>query len=284
MTAIVRGHIAHREPGEADFRPVMGVPRGSRPLGLCQAPSGRLYFGEYFRNSDRSEVHVYGSPNGEDWSVVHTFPPGAVRHVHGVRADPHREGVWVLTGDDDEECGLWFTDDGFRTLTSVARGGQHVRAVSVVPLEEGLIVPTDTPLRRNFVQRFDPRSGSFERLCALPGSAFHAVSSAGVLLVSTAVEPGDVNTSPFAAVFASRTGERWIRVGRFRRDRLSMGSGGKIFQYPQIFLAGGSNTTGFVFGGGQSVRHAGGHVIRWSVDSLEAELNARDGLRSASRG
>jgi len=82
--AVLRRRLAWCAPGEHRFREVLRIPRGSRPLNICLTSAGRVYFGEYFNNPDRDAVHVYGSENGEHWSVVHTFPAGTIRHVHNV--------------------------------------------------------------------------------------------------------------------------------------------------------------------------------------------------------
>ena len=265
LITVARGAVLRAAPGDPEFSLAHRVTRGSRPLNLAVDRHG-VFFGEYFGNPDRSEVHVYGSSDGVAFTPVHTFPAGAVRHVHGVFADPYRNGMWVLTGDDDEESGLWFSDDGFATLERVAGGSQRTRAVCVHVEADGLVVPTDTPRERNRIQWFDPQDGSFRDLFEIDGSVFHAARGRDVRLLSTVVEPSAVNTVQEVTVLGSRDGQRWAEVGRFRRD-LPGGRLDRFFRYPQITFAGGSGD-GVLYGGGVGLHRLDGALLRWREDEL----------------
>lgn len=272
LLAIVRGAILRRGQDGDAFEQVHEVARGTRPLNLCLAPGGRVYFGEYFQNRSRNEVHVFGSDDGLSWSVVHSFPPGTVRHVHGVFHDPWRGGEWVLTGDEGPEVGLWLTTDGFRTLEPVVRGVQEGRAVSVIPVPRGLIVPMDSPQVQNHIQLLDVASGHLEPVAELPGSAFHAARAGPVLLVSTTVERSRVNLDPRAALFASLDSEHWRPVARFERDLAFLGDRRGYLQYPTLVLPSGANPGPWVFASGQALRGLHGRLLRWRVDELTCFL------------
>lgn len=274
LVGVVRGHIVRRDESSGPFRPVFRLPRGSRPLVLCVHPEGRIYFGEYFSNSQRDAVRVFRSDDGCRWEPVYTFPPGTVRHVHGIVHDPHRDGLWVLTGDDDPESGLWFTGDGFDTLEPVVWGTQRARAVSVIPTEKGLIVPTDSPRIENLIQLLELPEGRMASLCPVPGSAFHALESAGLFLVSTVSEPSPVNDETGATLFASLDGESWRRVARFPPDALCriLPFAKKVLRYPEIAPTPGDNETPFVFGFGRSVQGADGRLLRWSRSEIREAL------------
>lgn len=270
MVGVVRGHVVRRDAAGGPFRSVFRLPLGSRPLDLCVHPDGAIYFGEYFSNPRREAVRVFGSETGRRWEVVHRFPPGTVRHVHGVEYDPFREGLWVLTGDEDHESGLWFTDDGFETLEAMVRGTQRARAVSVIPVERGLIVPTDSPRIKNTIQLLELPAARLTSLCALPGSAFHAQETSGIFLVSTVAEPSPVNEETGATLYASLDGEDWCQFDRFPPDALCriLPFARRILQYPELVLTPGHNETPFVFGFGRSIRRADGRLLRWSQSEI----------------
>lgn len=274
LVGVVRGHIVRRDETGGPFRPVFRLQRGNRPLGLCLHRDRGIYFGEYFSNPRRETVRVFGSPDGLRWEVVHSFRPGTARHVHAVVHDEHRDGLWVLTGDDDRESGLWFTGDGFDTLEPVVRGTQHVRAVSVIPTEEGLIVPTDSPRIENAIQLLELPEARLIPLCRLPGSAFHALESAGLYLVSTVAEPSPVNHETGATLFASLDGQDWRQIDRLSPDVLYriLPFARKVLRYPELGLAPGDNDTPFVFGFGRSVRGADGRLVRWSRSEIREAL------------
>jgi hypothetical protein len=274
---VLRRRIAWCAPGHRRFREVLRIERGSRPLNICVTSSGRVYFGEYFNNPDRESVHVYGSEDGEHWSVVHTFPAGSIRHVHNVVEDPYRKGLWVLTGDSDEESGLWFTGDNFRTLDCVVEGTQRARAVALIPLEDGLIVSTDTPHEQNYVQHCDPQTGTFREVAPLPNSAFHAIKQRELLFISTVAEPSSCNDSTSAAVFVSEDGTQWHRLAAFERDwaliRQRHRFVDRAIRHPEIELVPGQNETDFLFAFGRGVRSADGRFLRWSLEEVSEHIS-----------
>ena len=59
--------------------------QGNKPghQGICLAPNGSIFFGEYLLNTDRSKpVNLYRSnDNGESFQIIKTFPPADIRHI-----------------------------------------------------------------------------------------------------------------------------------------------------------------------------------------------------------
>jgi len=269
LVATVRGAIMSSPAEGEPFVEVHTVTRGTRPLNVAADRHG-VFFGEYFSNPDRDAVHVYGSDDGTAFAPVHTFPAGAIRHVHGIWPDRFRDGLWVLTGDRDAECGLWFTNDGFRSLERVAGGTQRTRAVYVIPEADGLVVPTDTPQERNVIQWFDPADGSFTDLAPAAGSVFYGARGKRVSLLSTVVERSSVNPVREVFVYASRDGHRWREIACLQADLLG-GRRGRWFRYPQVTFAQGEGS-GFLYGGAVSLRGLDGRLLRWNEDALVAAL------------
>ena len=77
--------------------------------------SGTIFWGEYFDNAARDEVHIYASTDaGATWNVAYTFPKGAIRHVHNIVYDPWDNCLWVLTGDYGDECRILRATCDFR--------------------------------------------------------------------------------------------------------------------------------------------------------------------------
>ncbi len=272
LTAIARGAILHCGAASDVFELVHRIERGSRPLNLCRAPSGRIYFGEYFGNAAREEVHLYGSDDGTQFDVAYTFSRGAIRHVHGIVFDPHRQGLWVMTGDDGEEAGLWWSDDELRSLTPVARGSQAARAVQVLPTERGLIVPSDTPEERNWIRLFDPETARFEDLEPLPGSAFSAGRAGALHVVSTAIEPSEVNRDPWVHVYVSLCGETWQPLAKFERDLALLNDVRGRLLYPLVRLPEGPGSNDTLVATGQALKGLHGRLMSWDVAAVRALL------------
>lgn len=273
FSAIVRGRLLHLAAGTDEFTTAHRIVRGTRPLNLCRSASGRVWFGEYWGNVERDEVHIYGSDDGRCYEIAHSFPSGSVRHIHGIHADPHRGGMWVLTGDDGPEVGLWWTDDEFTTLEPILRGEQRARAVSVICTPEGLILPTDTPQEPNHVQFFDPDTSRLDTLAPLPGSCFATASSRGMHYLSTAVEKSAVNTDSRAALFASTNGFDWRPVARFERDLALLDDRRGYLQYPTLLLAAGDSRLPYLFATAQSIKGRHGRSLRWSESDVREVLS-----------
>ena len=218
---------------------LVGRISGSRPLTVASTREGRLYYGEYGNNADRKPIRVWCSEDGGSvWSVAWTF--NRVRHVHGVFQDPYSDAIWVTTGDNDEECGLWRTDDHFQHLHRVAGGSQQTRVIDLLFTPSAIYFGTDTPSEPNFIYRMARDGGVPDQLLRVEGSVFHACQAGKYLVFSTACEPSSVNTERTATVWASADGTQWRRVASFHKDSLPM----KLFQYGQVYLAGrlGSET------------------------------------------
>jgi len=221
----------------------VAVPRGSRPLTVCQTRDGVILWGEYFRNPNRDEVNIYASrDNGDSWQVIYTFRQ-RVRHVHGVFYDPSDDKVWVTTGDDDEESAIWVTGNMFKTLDRVIGGDQSSRAFHLIFMDDYVYFGTDTPYKVNRICRMDKRTYRVERLAAVDGSVYWGCKVNDYIFFSTAVEPSKVNTNKYASIWGSLNGVNWKCIRKYKKDIWPLIYG----QAGQIYLPQGINTTGYLF-------------------------------------
>ncbi|MBW1673126.1 MAG: hypothetical protein JRJ45_05680 [Deltaproteobacteria bacterium] len=215
---------------------------GKRSLNLCVDNTSHLYYGEYRDNQDRTPVHIYGSDSGgRRWKVVWRFT--GVRHVHGVFHDSYDDKIWVTTGDEDKESGIWVTDDCFRTLDRVVGGTQQLRAVTLLFTQSHVYFGSDTPLERNFIYRLDRKTGKIDKLQEVESSVFWGCKVGESLFFSTAVEPSKANRCRDACIWGSKDGETWKCIARFGKDIWPM----KLFQYGQIFFPAGENNSDYLW-------------------------------------
>ncbi|MGH9512086.1 MAG: hypothetical protein ACRD2U_08100 [Terriglobales bacterium] len=236
------GAIVTLNPGETEFQVSHKVLRGTRPLHIAATPDGHLYWGEYFDNSARAEVHIYASTDcGAAWNVVYTFPSGAIRHVHNVIHDPWQNCLWILTGDDGPECRIIRASFDFKSVETVLSGSQQARSAAAVPAEQGLYFSSDTPLEKNSVYCLD-RHGNLGTLTELNGSSIYGCRVGSALFFSTMVEPGKVNRDRTVCVFGSLDSRDWQRVLEWKKDLWPM----RFFQYGNAVLPDGMNTTEFL--------------------------------------
>jgi hypothetical protein len=239
LIAAVPGAIATLKPGEREFQVTHALQRGTRPLNIAVTPDGRVFWGEYFDNSGRDEVHIYGSEDhGASWKIVHSFAKSSIRHVHNIVYD-HWEGcLWVLTGDIGEECRVLRASLDWSRVEIVLSGNQQARAVAAVPREDGLYFASDTPLEQNYIYKLD-RQGNLIRLSEIHASVLCGCAVGDAVFFATMVEPSAVNLDRTVAIYGSADGDAWARLQSWKKD----GWSDRFFQYGNAFVASGGNTT-----------------------------------------
>jgi hypothetical protein len=239
IVAAVPGAIVSLKPNEAEFYSTFRITRGTRPLHITAVGNGAVFWGEYFDNPSREEVHIYGSADsGMTWSVAYTFPKGAIRHIHNIVHDPWQQCLWLFTGDCGDECRILRASCDFGTVDVVRQGKQQARAVAAVPTEDGLYFASDTPLEQNFIYRLD-RQGNLSRLTAISSSSIYGCRVGKLLFFSTMVEPSEVNRDGIVRVYGSNTlaPQEWHSALSWHKDPWPMRS----FQYGNAFLPDGEN-------------------------------------------
>jgi len=244
LIGAVPGFIVTLHTGEVEFRKTHTITRGTRPLHITAVPGGTVYWGEYFDNATRDEVHIYASSDaGATWSVAYTFPAGAIRHVHNIVHDPWGDCLWILTGDYGDECRILRADCDFSRIEIVQQGKQQARAVAAVPTPDALYFSTDTPLEANYIYRLD-RQRALTQLAAISTSSIYGCRVGNHVLFSTMVEPSEVNHDRNVRIYGCNVAnsESWQPLLSWQKDLLPMG----LFQYGNAFLPDGHNSTQFL--------------------------------------
>jgi len=244
LVAAVPGSIVTLVPGETEFRETHAITRGTRPLHITAVPGGAVYWGEYFDNASRDQVHIYASSDGGlVWSVGYTFPKGAIRHVHNMVHDPRGDCLWILTGDYGDECRILRAACDFSQVEVVVQGNQQARAVAAIPTENGLYFSSDTPLEQNYIYRLD-RQGALSQLAVISSSSIYGCRVGNNLFFSTMVEPSEVNRDRTVRVYAAdtRMPNHWQPALEWQKDRWPL----RLFQYGNAFLPDGNNQTPYL--------------------------------------
>jgi hypothetical protein len=247
MVAAVPGAIIRLRPDASRFQVTHKITRGTRPLHITAVPGGNVFWGEYFANASRDEVHIYVSADGgETWNVAYTFPRGAIRHVHNIAHDPWGNCLWLLTGDYGDECRIVRASYDFRQVEVVLQGNQQARAVACVPTESGLYFSSDTPLEANAIYHLArqeiARQGNLSQLAPLSSSSIYGCRVGRDIFFSTMVEPSTNNPDRYVRIFGGRGGRDWRPLLAWRKDRWPM----RFFQYGNAFLPDGENTTPYL--------------------------------------
>ena len=244
LVAAVPGSIVTLRRGETEFQQTHAIQRGTRPLHITAVPNGTVYWGEYFDNAAREEVHIYASQDrGATWNVAYTFPKGAIRHVHNIVYDAWQNCLWIFTGDYGDECRILRAACDLSRVEVVLQGRQQARAVAAIPTEDALYFSSDTPLEPNYIYRLD-RGGNLSQLAGLSSSSIYACRVGSHLFFSTMVEPSAVNRDRRVRIYAAdgRTPERWQAQLEWKKDSWPMG----LFQYGNALLPDGNNGTPYL--------------------------------------
>ena len=271
MVGAVPGALVTRIAGSDEFRVTHRIQRGTRPLHITAVPSGNIYWGEYFDNPERAEVHIYVSTDrGRAWQTAYTFPAGSIRHVHNIIYDRWGDCLWILTGDEGAECKVLRASCDLRSVEAVLAGNQQARAVAAIPTQEGLYLSTDTPFEKNHIYRLD-RAGNIEQVGDLPSSSIFGCRVGETKFFSTMVEPSTVNTSSEVQIVGStrglkdkpREGTPWQPLACWKKDRLPM----RYFQYGNAFFPDGENATNFLAATTIAVKTDDLVTTLWEIES-----------------
>ena len=216
------------------YKKCFSISRGSKPLNICMASTGHLFFGEYFQNLKKNAVNIYGSDDyGVSWNVVYTFGEGNINHIHGLFFDKYTNRIWVATGDRDNECIIGYTEDEFKSFHEVFRGGQEYRSCQLFFYSDFIVFATDSQYIQNEIRCFDRKSLEIRTLARIQGSAIKGGQSGNVSFLSTTVEPSKVNTDRFAHVWVTRDGLHWKDVYKAEKDRWPFIFQFGTFEFPQ---------------------------------------------------
>lgn len=223
--------------GNNTFEKCFLMPRGSKPLNLCFAPSGNIYFGEYFQNIDKQAVNIYCSnDNAQTWHVAYTFEAGNINHIHGLFFDKYTNRIWVATGDRENECIIGYTEDEFKTFHEVFRGGQEYRTCQLFFYKDFIVFGTDTQYEQNVFKKFDRKTLEITELQKVQGSVIKGGQVGDVAFISTTVEPSKVNTDKYAHLWVTKDGLNWEERYKAKKDWLpatlfQFGT----FEFPQYY-------------------------------------------------
>ena len=221
LIAIAKKGLFKFAPGTKQFVKCFSVPRGSKPLNLCILPNGHIFFGEYFMNMEKKSVHVYCSvDNGETWNVVYTFEEGNINHIHGLFYDKYTNRMWCLTGDRENECIIGYTEDEFKTFVEVFRGGQEYRACNLFFYPNFIVYATDSQYMKNSIKKVDRKTLEVTPIQEIQGTAIKGRQVGGCCMLSTTVEPSEINTNKSSHLWFSKDGEKWEELFSAPKDCL----------------------------------------------------------------
>lgn len=155
-----------------------------------------VVYGEYQPNAKREEVFVWRKKTfgACKWECVYKFAEGQIRHIHAIIPDKLHGCVYILTGDEDKESGIWKATDDFKKVEPLLVGNQAYRSCIAYVDGEELCYSTDIPSRQNTITRVDLKTMQTEALYNLPGSCTVGCCCGEYTVFCTSVETEEPKT------------------------------------------------------------------------------------------
>lgn len=260
---IAKKGIYKLDPESSKFKKVHHILRGSRPLHMAIDNDEYLYFGEYFLNYKREPVNIYSSFDyGNMWDVIYTFPLNSIFHIHGLFYDKFEDKIWITTGDEDGECMIGYTEDKFKTIRELFKGGQDYRAVKLLFFKDYILYGTDSPFMENKIYKINRITNKLEMIFSVQGSVVHATQIDNFAFFSTMVEPSKINTDRHSYIWQYDGKNEWKCLASYKKDFWNM----FLFQPGNIqFPVNDSIKNGLYFSG-HSLKGIDGHSVAQSIN------------------
>lgn len=248
------------------FEKCCDIEKGSRPMNLCQGSDGTIYYGEYCYNPQRNTMRIFCSKdNGETWDVAYTFCKGEINHIHGIFNDPYTGRLWVATGDDDEACIFGYTEDGFKTFVKEYAGSQQYRVCVPLFTPDEIVFATDSQYEQNVIRSINRETGEVKDWQTIQGSGIYATQNGNLMLVSTTVEPSEVNKDQSSHLWYSWDGHNWKELISFEKDCLPK----TYFQFGSIRFPNYESESDYVFFNGRALKKIDGKTMIIPVSEIE---------------
>jgi hypothetical protein len=268
---------------QGTFERLGGLSRACRVLRSACAvtPEGHVYLGEYSANPDRGPMHVYRYVPGESAvEPVHRFPPGAVRHIHGIYRDPFTGALWCTTGDRAGECQVLRSEDGFRRVEVVGAGDETWRTVSLQFTEDAVYYGTDAQFDRNHLYRLERRSGRRDVLGPVDGPVFYSHALGRDLFFTVCAELCPSQVGRCATLWHVSEGDRLSPIRSFEKDALSV----HWFMFGTLHFPRGPGWADETLLHGVALRGADDRSFRLRRRSRPADRSGRDPRSEARPG
>lgn len=221
---------------EGKYSELPGLARPCRVLrSACAVDAkGDIYFGEYLANDERGEMRIYRySPGASSIAVAYTFPPKSIKHIHGIYFDEFSDSLICLTGDDDSECRILQSRDGFQSMEIVGEGDETWRAVSILFDERSMFYGMDAEFRSNEIYRYDRETAARTSLGEVNGTVFYSKKLRTELFFATTAENAPSQTENVAAIWHVASDGTLNEIAKFHKDAWH----GTLFMFGTIHFA-----------------------------------------------
>ena len=215
-------------------------------MSFCEK-DGSLYWGDYGANPNHEEINIYRLDKELNITIVYTFPPKSIRHIHGIIKDG--DGFIVMVGDNEPLAGIFRANSDWSDVKPWKNGEQKYRAVVGFPYNGGLLYATDSVETENHLRLIES-DGKERVLTAINGSCIYGTETKDYYLFSTTVEShegggirkllsnelgGGIKSKEVHIIAVSKKDLSIRIMKKYKKDIWPM----KLFQYGRVPFAGG---------------------------------------------
>lgn len=215
------------------FEHLEGLARPCRVLRSACAidNNGDIYFGEYLANDERGPMRIYKyRPGSNELEVPYFFRANSIKHIHGIYFDKFTDSLVCLTGDEESECRMLRTTDGFATMQTIGEGDETWRAVSILFDSRAMFYGMDAEFRSNHIYRMDRETGERKSLGEVTGTVFYSKQIGDDLFFATTAENAQSQTENVAALWNITPNGELREIAKFPKD----GWHGTLFMFGTI--------------------------------------------------
>jgi hypothetical protein len=210
ISAFSSGRLWYLENGKSSFKEAIKMKnfgkgdQGLRNTGLLKSSSGKLFFGEYFRNKLRLPVKIFDSNNnGKTWEERYVFHSGEIRHLHAIQEDTYTKKLFFLSGDWDTESKIGFSDNEFKTVSILGEGSQTYRVCQLVFHRNSIYWGTDTSEKATSgIFKYDKKLKTIRKIGNVHGAVFFATRlDNGLIVMTTNRENNKLETDDYTRFY-----------------------------------------------------------------------------------
>lgn len=228
-----------------EYIPVIGKPLFIRQIENIPGFNNGYILGDYYGNNNRDPVNLYWKlENTDKWVKCYTFQKYSVRHIHNIIPDKKHKCLYILTGDEDNESGIWVARNNFKDVEPFLVGRQEYRSCQMLVSQDDIFYITDSPSEKNKICKII--NNTFECVKDISGTCIYGTIYNGNLIFSTTCEPEAHASNRISYWLSNESGAGIIKnyvdlcilssdgnvdiLDRFEHDGLPL----RLFQYGTI--------------------------------------------------
>lgn len=166
-----------------------------------------LIYGDYGMLRKKAVcIHCIDIETRED-KVIYQFQKGEISHIHAVIRDMESGQYFVLTGDNENESGIYIANSRFSNVRKLVHGSTEYRTCNlIVESKNNYIYAMDSTFQQNYICNLLNENAIWQikKMYMTNGPCIYSVRAGKDIFLSTTVEP-DPNSQFIFKLLGNRT-------------------------------------------------------------------------------